>query len=51
MNNFFIILAAGNGARFKKKQKKQYTITKILNYLNTPLLKQSNQNYLKKLFL
>ena len=30
MNNFFVILAAGKGSRFKKNEKKQYTLYKNL---------------------
>src|SRR6056300_573691 len=39
MNNFFIILAAGNGTRFKKKQKKQYAIYKNLKIFEHSVFK------------
>ena len=54
MNNFFIILAAGNGARFKKKQKKQYTIYKNLKIFEHSVFKAIKSKllvYLLSLFL
>jgi len=51
MNNFFIILAAGNGARFKKKQKKQYTIYKNLKLFEHSVIKAIKSKLFKKIVL
>jgi 2-C-methyl-D-erythritol 4-phosphate cytidylyltransferase/2-C-methyl-D-erythritol 2,4-cyclodiphosphate synthase len=51
MNNFFIILAAGNGTRFKKKQKKQYTIYKNLKLFEHSIIKAIKSKLFKKIVL
>ena len=51
MNNFFIILAAGNGTRFKKKQKKQYTIYKNLKLFEHSVIKAIKSKLFKKIIL
>jgi 2-C-methyl-D-erythritol 4-phosphate cytidylyltransferase/2-C-methyl-D-erythritol 2,4-cyclodiphosphate synthase len=51
MNNFFIILAAGNGTRFKKKQKKQYTIYKNLKLYEHSIIKAIKSKLFKKIVL
>src|SRR5210317_466157 len=51
MNNFFIILAAGNGTRFKKKQKKQYAIYKNLKIFEHSVFKAIKSKLFKKIVL
>jgi 2-C-methyl-D-erythritol 4-phosphate cytidylyltransferase/2-C-methyl-D-erythritol 2,4-cyclodiphosphate synthase len=51
MNNFFIILAAGNGARFKKEQKKQYAIYKNLKIFEHSVFKAIKSKLFKKIIL
>ena len=51
MNNFFIILAAGNGARFKKKQKKQYAIYKNFKIFEHSVFKAIKSKLFKKIVL
>ena len=51
MNNFFVILAAGNGSRFKKKQKKQYAIYKNLRLFEHSLFKAIKSKLFKKIIL
>ena len=51
MNNFFIILAAGNGTRFKKKQKKQYAIYKNLKLFEHSVFKAIKSKLFKKIVL
>ena len=51
MNNFFIILAAGNGSRFKKKQKKQYAIYKNLKLFEHSVIKAIKSKLFKKIIL
>ena len=51
MNNFFIILAAGNGTRFRKKQKKQYTIYKNLKLFEHSVFKAIKSKLFKKIVL
>jgi 2-C-methyl-D-erythritol 4-phosphate cytidylyltransferase/2-C-methyl-D-erythritol 2,4-cyclodiphosphate synthase len=51
MNNFFIILAAGNGTRFKKKQKKQYSIYKNLKLFEHSVFKAIKSKLFKKIVL
>ena len=51
MNNFFIILAAGNGTRFKKKQKKQYSIYKNLKIFEHSVFKAIKSKLFKKIVL
>src|SRR5210317_2122796 len=51
MNNFFIILAAGNGTRFKKKQKKQYEIYKNLKIFEHSIFKAIKSKLFKKIVL
>ena len=50
MNNFFVILAAGNGSRFKKKLKKQYAIYKNLRLFEHSLFKEIKSIF-KKIIL
>jgi 2-C-methyl-D-erythritol 4-phosphate cytidylyltransferase/2-C-methyl-D-erythritol 2,4-cyclodiphosphate synthase len=51
MNNFFIILAAGDGARFKKKQKKQYAIYKNFKIFEHSVFKAIKSKLFKKIVL
>ena len=51
MNNFFIILAAGNGTRFKRKQKKQYAIYKNLKIFEHSVFKAIKSKLFKKIVL
>ena len=51
MNNFFIILAAGNGSRFKKNQKKQYTIYKNFKLFEHSVFKAIKSKLFKKILL
>ena len=51
MNNFFIILAAGNGTRFKKKQKKQYAIYKNFKIFEHSVFKAIKSKLFKKIVL
>jgi 2-C-methyl-D-erythritol 4-phosphate cytidylyltransferase/2-C-methyl-D-erythritol 2,4-cyclodiphosphate synthase len=51
MNNFFVILAAGNGARFKKNQKKQYTIYKNFKLFEHSIFKTIKSKLFKKIVL
>jgi 2-C-methyl-D-erythritol 4-phosphate cytidylyltransferase/2-C-methyl-D-erythritol 2,4-cyclodiphosphate synthase len=51
MNNFFIILAAGNGTRFKKKHKKQYTIYKNFKLFEHSVFKAIKSKLFKKIIL
>ncbi len=51
MNNFFVILAAGNGSRFRKNEKKQYTLYKNLRLFEHSLLKAKKSKLFKKIVL
>ena len=51
MNNFFVILAAGNGSRFKKNEKKQYTLYKNLRLFEHSLIKAIKSKLFKKIIL
>jgi 2-C-methyl-D-erythritol 4-phosphate cytidylyltransferase/2-C-methyl-D-erythritol 2,4-cyclodiphosphate synthase len=51
MNNFFIILAAGNGIRFQKKQKKQYIIYKNIKLFEHSVFKAIKSKLFKKIVL
>ncbi len=51
MNNFFVILAAGNGSRFKTKQKKQYVLYKNLRLFEHSILKALKSKLFKKIIL
>ena len=48
MNNFFVILAAGKGSRFKKNEKKQYTFYKNLRLFEHSVLKAIKSKLFKK---
>ncbi len=51
MNNFFVILAAGNGSRFKKNEKKQYTFYKNLRLFEHSVYKAIKSKLFKKIVL
>ena len=51
MNNFFIILAAGNGLRFTKNQKKQYAIYKNFKLYEHSIFKSIKSKLFKKIVL
>lgn len=51
MNNFFVILAAGNGSRFKSKHKKQYVLYGNYRLFEHSILKSLKSNLFKKVIL
>src|SRR6056300_2027581 len=51
MKHFFIILAAGNGIRFQKKQKKQYIIYKNIKLFEHSVFKAIKSKLFKKIVL
>ena len=51
MNNFFVILAAGKGTRFRKRQKKQYAQYKNLRLFEHSLFKAIKSKLFKKIIL
>ena len=51
MNNFFVILAAGKGSRFKKNEKKQYTFYKNLRLFEHSVSKAIKSKLFKKIVL
>ena len=51
MNNFFVILAAGNGSRFKSKQKKQYVLYGNYRLFEHSILKSLKSKLFKKVIL
>ena len=51
MNNFFVILAAGKGSRFKAKDKKQYVFYKNLRLFEHSIFKSLNSRLFKKIIL
>src|SRR5210317_968000 len=51
MNNFFIIFTTRNRTRFKKKQKKQYTIYKNLKLYEHSIIKAIKSKLFKKIVL
>ena len=51
MNNFFVILAAGNSRRFKSKYKKQYILYRNLRLFEHSILKALDSKLFKKIIL
>ena len=51
MNNFFVILAAGNGLRFRKNQRKQYAIYKNFKLFEHSIFKTIKSKLFKKIVL
>ena len=51
MNNFFVILAAGNSKRFKSKYKKQYILYRNLRLFEHSILKALDSKLFKKIIL
>ena len=51
MNNFFVILAAGNGSRFRAKDKKQYVLYKNFRLFEHSIFKCLNSKLFKKILL
>ena len=51
MDNFFVILAAGNGSRFKAKHKKQYVLYKNLKLFEHSVFKSLKSKLFKKVIL
>ncbi len=51
MNNFFVILAAGNSSRFKAKDKKQYILYRNFRLFEHSIFKSLNSKLFKKILL